>query len=75
VKWRDNPNSNNNDFKGNVDISRVGGDTKLFDALYYKDVRLLVVYSLNNSEQDVLIIKVKLSYYKGHNKHLKLQVD
>jgi len=52
-------------------MGRVEGDTRLFNALYYKDVRLLVVHSPNNSERDVLAIEVKLSHHKGHNKRLK----
>jgi hypothetical protein len=53
-------------------MSRVEGDTRLFNMLCYEDVCLLVVHSPNNSERDVLAIEVKLSHHKGHNKHPKL---
>ena len=70
-KRRDNPSSNDDDLKSDVDIGGVEGDTRLFNALYYEDVRLLVVHSPNNSERDVLAMEVKLSHHKGHNKRLK----
>ncbi|ELR03309.1 hypothetical protein GMDG_06057 [Pseudogymnoascus destructans 20631-21] len=55
-------------------ILTVEGDARLFDALCYEDVRLLVVHSPNNSERDVLAMEVKLSHHKGHNKHPKLTI-
>lgn len=63
--------SDEDDLQGDVDIDGVEGDTRLYDALCYKDVRLLAVYDPDNSERDVLAIEVKLSHYKGHNKRLK----
>ncbi|KFY32551.1 hypothetical protein V493_00102 [Pseudogymnoascus sp. VKM F-4281 (FW-2241)] len=67
----DNPSSNNDNLEADVDIGRVEGGIRLYDALCYKDVRLLVVHDPNNSVQDVLAIEVKLSHYKGHNNRLK----
>ncbi len=70
-KRRDNPGSDDNDLESDVDMGGVGGDTRLFDALCYEDVRLLVVHSPDNSKRDVLAMKVKLSHHKGHNKRPK----
>jgi hypothetical protein len=70
-KLRDNPSSNDDDLKGDVDMGGVEGDTRLFNALCYEDVRLLVIHNPNNSEQDVLAMEVKLSHHKGHDKRLK----
>jgi hypothetical protein len=52
--WRDNPSSDDDDLEGDVDMGGVGGDTRLFDALCYEAVRLLLVHSPDNSERDVL---------------------
>jgi hypothetical protein len=49
----------------------VEGDTRLFNALCYEDVRLLAVHSADSSEWDVLAMEVKLSHHKGHNKRPK----
>jgi hypothetical protein len=56
-------------FKGNVAISRVREDIREFDINCYKDICLLVIY---NREQNVLAIKVIITYYKGHQRRLKL---
>jgi len=70
-KRRDIPSSDDDDLEGDVDMGGVGGDTRLYDALCYEDVRLLVVHSPDNSERDVLAMEVKLSHHKGHNKRPK----
>ncbi|KFY15461.1 hypothetical protein V491_05669 [Pseudogymnoascus sp. VKM F-3775] len=70
-KRRDNPGSDNDDLEGDIDIGGVEGDTRLYNALYYEDIRLLVVHDPDNSVQDVLAIEVKLSHHKGHNKRPK----
>ena len=70
-KRRDNPSSDDDDLEGDIDIGRVEGDTRLFDALCYEDDRLLVVHSPNNSKRDMLAMEVKLSHHKGHNKRPK----
>ncbi|KFY93086.1 hypothetical protein V500_03919 [Pseudogymnoascus sp. VKM F-4518 (FW-2643)] len=70
-KRRDNPGSNDEDLEGDVDMGGVEGDTRLYDALCYEDVRLLVVHEPDNSVRDVLAMEVKLSHHKGHNKRPK----
>ncbi|OAF59654.1 hypothetical protein VC83_03943 [Pseudogymnoascus destructans] len=63
--------SDDDDLESDVDMGGVEGDTRLFDALCYEDVCLLVVHSPDNSERDVLTMEVKLSHHKGHNKRPK----
>jgi len=70
-KRRDNPGSDDDDLESDVDMGGVEGDSRRPDALCYKDVRLLVVHSPDNSERDVLAMEVKLSHHKGHNKRPK----
>jgi hypothetical protein len=70
-KRRDNPGSDDDDLEGDVDMGGVEGGTRLYDALCYEDVRLLVVHDPDNSVRDVLAMEVKLSHHKGHNKRPK----
>ena len=70
-KRRDNPGSDDEDLEGDVDMGGVEGGTRLYDALCYEDVRLLVVHDPDNSVRDVLAMEVKLSHHKGHNKRPK----
>ncbi|KAG4430542.1 hypothetical protein IFR05_013980 [Cadophora sp. M221] len=42
-----------------------------FDAIYYKNVRLLVVRSLDNKGRDMLAMKVTMAYYKEHKRRPK----
>jgi hypothetical protein len=67
----ENDNDNNNGSNNDVAISGVDTELRQFDALCYKDVRLLVVRNPVAGEQDVLIIEVKLAYYKGAKRRLK----
>ncbi|KAK0105964.1 hypothetical protein ONS95_004474 [Cadophora gregata] len=62
--------SSNND----VSISNVKTELRQFDALYYEDVRLLVVQNPVTGKRDVLAIEVKLAYYKGAKRRLKLTI-
>ncbi|KFY20821.1 hypothetical protein V491_03397 [Pseudogymnoascus sp. VKM F-3775] len=55
-KRRDNPGSDD-DLESDVDMGGVDGDSRRPDALYYEDVRLLVVHSPDNSERDVLAME------------------
>jgi hypothetical protein len=77
-KRKDNISFDNNNFKGvnNNDIlaviSKVKKNIRHFNAICYKDIRLLVVRSSKSKEQDVLVIKVIIAYYKRHKRHLKL---
>jgi hypothetical protein len=64
---KNNNNSSNND----VAISNVKTELRQFDTLYYEDVRLLVVRNPVAGEWDVLIIEVKLAYYKRAKRRLK----
>ncbi|OAF63116.1 hypothetical protein VC83_00671 [Pseudogymnoascus destructans] len=67
----DNPSSNDDNPEADVDMGGVEGDIRLYDALCYEDVRLLVVHDPNNSVRDVLAMEVKLSHHKGHNNRPK----
>ncbi len=70
-KRRDNSSSGDNNPEDDVDMSGVEEDTRLYDALCYEDIRLLVVHDPDNSVRDVLAMEVKLSHHKGHNKRPK----
>lgn len=59
-----------NNLEGDINISVVEGDNRLFDLLYYEDICLLVVHSPEYSERDA--IKVKLSRHNEYNKRPKL---
>jgi len=67
--------NNNNSSNNNIAISDNQIKYRQFNALYYKDVRLLVVQNLVAGERDVLAIEVKLAYYKGAKRQPKLWVD
>ncbi|PVH70113.1 hypothetical protein DL98DRAFT_620728 [Cadophora sp. DSE1049] len=58
-------------FDNDVSISDVETELRQFDALCYKNVRLLVVRNLVAGERDVLAIEVKLAYHKGGKRRLK----
>jgi hypothetical protein len=70
-KRRDNPGFDDGDHEGDVDMGGVEGGARLYDAICYEDIRLLVVHDPDNSVRDVLAMEVKLSHHKGHNKRPK----
>jgi hypothetical protein len=63
--------NDSNSFNNNVIISDIKTELRQFDALCYKDVRLLVMRNPIAGEQDVLAIEVKLAYYKGAKRRPK----
>jgi hypothetical protein len=44
---------------------------RYYNVIYYKDIRLLVIYSPSSRERDVLVIEVIIIYYKGYKRRLK----
>lgn len=60
-----------NSFNDDITISDIKTELKYFDALYYEDVRLLVVRNLITEERDLLMIEVKLVHHKGAKRCLK----
>jgi hypothetical protein len=67
-----NANNSNNFSAYNNNVFNNVNNVKHFNALCYKDVYLLLIQSFNKGEWDMLAIKVKIAYYKGHNRRLKL---
>ncbi|KAL5329360.1 hypothetical protein ACEPPN_002872 [Leptodophora sp. 'Broadleaf-Isolate-01'] len=63
--------NNSNGFDDDVTISDIKTELRQFDALYYKDVRLLVVRNPVAGERDLLTIEVKLAYHKGAKRRPK----
>jgi hypothetical protein len=63
--------NDNNSSNNNVAISDIKTELRQFNALYYEDVRLLVVRNPVAGERDVLTIEVKLAYHKGAKRRLK----
>jgi hypothetical protein len=54
-----------------VAMSDVETEPRQFDALYYEDVRLLVVRNPVAGERDVLAMEVKLAHHKGAKRRPK----
>lgn len=54
-----------------VNMSDVGMELRKFNALYYEDVRLLVVQNPIAGERDVFAMEVKLSHHKGADRRPK----
>lgn len=52
---------NDNAYKGDGIMSKVGEDIRYFNAIYYEDVCLLVVRGPNSRERNVLAIEVIMS--------------
>lgn len=63
---------NDDTLKGIATTSGVEEDIRHYNAICYKDVRLLVVRSPSSREQDVLAMEVTMAHYKGHKRRLKL---
>jgi hypothetical protein len=68
---KNNKSSSNN----NIPINDIKTESRQFNVLYYKDIRLLVIWNPIAKEQDMLIIEVKLAYYKGAKRRLKLWIN
>ncbi|KAH9207213.1 hypothetical protein DL95DRAFT_415841 [Leptodontidium sp. 2 PMI_412] len=63
--------NDSNSSDDDVIISDIKTELRQFDALYYEDVRLLVVRNPVAGERDILMIEVKLAHYKGAKRRLK----
>jgi hypothetical protein len=57
--------------EGVAATSGVKEGMRYYDAIYYEDVRLLVVRSPGGGERDVLAIEVTMAHYKGHKRRPK----
>ncbi|KAH7363982.1 hypothetical protein BKA65DRAFT_490119 [Rhexocercosporidium sp. MPI-PUGE-AT-0058] len=51
--------------EGDGVISEVGEDIRYFDAIYYEDVRLLVVRGPDSGGRNVLAMEVTIAHHKG----------
>jgi Protein of unknown function (DUF3435) len=60
-----------NTLQGVVTISRAEEDIRHFDAICYKDVRLLVVRSPGSREREGLAMEVTMAHHKGHKRRPK----
>jgi hypothetical protein len=61
----------NNTLQGIVIISRAEENIRYFDAICYKDIRLLVVRSPSSREREGLAIEVIIAYHKRHKRRPK----
>lgn len=64
----------NNDINSRNDgaLSGVSDEAvRQFDAIYYEDVRLLIVRSSEGGERDVLAMEITMDHHKGYKRRLK----
>jgi hypothetical protein len=61
-----------NTLQVDVNINGFEEEIRLYDAICYEDVRLLVVRSLDSGERDMLAMEVTMAHHKGHRRRPKL---
>ena len=60
-----------NTLQGDVNINGFKEEIRLYDAICYEDVRLLVVRSLDSGERDMLAMEVTMAHHKVHRRRPK----